>query len=97
MNFLFVCRFAIMHTRRRKQLPSFGKGRVMAVAVSRRPLTAKARDKSQNSPREICGGSSMTGTTIPPIIVLSFNSIIPPVLHIYCHSSAFDARGGAVG
>jgi hypothetical protein len=80
----------------RKQLPSFGKGHVMAVAVSRRPLTAEARNKSQDSPRGICGGRSETGTTIPPIIALSSNSIIPPVLHIYSHSSAFDIRDGAV-
>jgi hypothetical protein len=70
----------------------------MAVAVSRPPLTAEARDKSQDSPRGICGGRSETGTTIPPIITLSSNSIIPSVLlHIYSHSSAFDIRDGAVG
>ena len=34
----------------------------MAQAVSRRPLTAKARFRSRVSPCEICGGESGTGT-----------------------------------
>jgi hypothetical protein len=52
-------------------------GRVMAQAVSHRPLTAEERVLSRVSPRGICGGQSGTGT------VLRFSpvSFIPPVLH----------------
>ena len=88
MNFLFLCSRGIMHTRRPilRVLPSFGKGRAMAVAVSRRPFTMEARDKSQDSPRGICGGPSETGTAFPPIITLSSISIVHPLLHIYIFS-----------
>jgi hypothetical protein len=44
--------------------PSFG--RVMAQAVSRRPLTAEARFRSRVSPCGICGGQSVTGTGFSP-------------------------------
>ena len=55
----------------------------MAVAVSRRPLTAETRDKFQDSPRGICGGPSETGTAFSPIIALtciSYHSPIAPYL-----------------
>jgi len=68
----------------------------MSVAVSRRPLTTEARDKSQDSPRGIYGGPSETGTACSHIISLSSISIIPPVLHIYSHSTVIDACSGAV-
>jgi hypothetical protein len=38
----------------------------MAEAVSRRPLTAKARVRSRVSPCGICGGQSGTGTGVSP-------------------------------
>jgi hypothetical protein len=42
------------------------KVRAMAHAVSRRPPTAKARDRSRLSPRGICGGQIGTGTGFSP-------------------------------
>jgi hypothetical protein len=41
-------------------------GRAMAQAVSRRPLTAEARVRSQVNPCGICGGQSGTGTGFSP-------------------------------
>jgi hypothetical protein len=41
-------------------------GRAMAQAVSRRPLTAEARVRSQFSPCGICSGQSGTGTGFSP-------------------------------
>jgi hypothetical protein len=41
-------------------------GRVMAQAVSHRPLTAEARVRSRVSPYGICGGQSGTGTGFSP-------------------------------
>ena len=38
----------------------------MAQAVSRRPLAAEARDRSQATPCEDCGGQSGTETGFPP-------------------------------
>jgi hypothetical protein len=38
------------------------KGSAMAQAVSRRPLTAESRVRTQINPCEICGGQSVTGT-----------------------------------
>ena len=52
LNFLFVLR-------------SF-KSRAMAQAVSRQPLTAEARVRSQVSACGICGGRSGTGTGFSP-------------------------------
>ena len=42
------------------------KGRAMAQAVSRRPLTSEARVRSRVSPCGICGGQSGTGTGFSP-------------------------------
>jgi hypothetical protein len=42
------------------------KGRAMAQAVSRRPLTAETRVRSRVSPCGICGGQSGTGTGFSP-------------------------------
>ena len=100
MNFLFVCCHVIMHTRRHVLLPSFGEGHAMAVAVCRRPYTTEVRGKSQDSPRGICGRPSETWTAVPPfppVITRSTVSTIPPELHIYSHSFAIDACGGAIG
>jgi hypothetical protein len=47
----------------------------MAQAVSRRPLTAKARVRSRVSPCGICGRQSGTGTGFSPV------NFIVPVLH----------------
>jgi hypothetical protein len=54
----------------------------MAQAVSRRPLTAEARIRSQFSPCGICSGQSGTGTGFfPRALRYSPVSFIPPVLH----------------
>jgi len=42
------------------------KGSAMAQAVSCRPLAAEARDRSQATPCEDCGGQSGTETGFPP-------------------------------
>jgi hypothetical protein len=57
------------------------KGRAMAQAVSRRPLTAEARVRSRVSPCEICGGQSGTGTGFSPSCWFSLANFIPLVLH----------------
>jgi hypothetical protein len=49
-----------LHIRRRLIL--LFKGRAMVQVASRRPLTAKVRVHSYDSPWEICGGQSGTGT-----------------------------------
>ena len=58
------------------------KGRVMAQVVSRRPLTAEVRFRSQVSLYEICGGKSGTGKGFSPSISLAS---IPPMLHTHLH------------
>jgi hypothetical protein len=47
-------------------------GRVMAQAVSRRPVTAEVRVRSWNSPCDICSGHSGTGAGLSP------SSSLPP-------------------
>ena len=47
----------------------------MAQAVSRRPLTAEVRSRSQVGPRRICGGQSGTGTGFRPR-VLRFSPLL---------------------
>jgi hypothetical protein len=56
-------------------------GRAMAQAVSRRPLTAETRVRSQVNPCEICGGQSGTGTGFSPSCRFSLVNFIPLVLH----------------
>jgi hypothetical protein len=55
----------------------------MAQAVSRRPVTAEARVRSQVSPHGIFGGQSGTGTGFffPRVPRFSRVSFIPPLLH----------------
>jgi hypothetical protein len=48
----------------------------MAQAVSRRPLTAEARDRSRFSLCGICGGQSGTGTGFSPS-----TSVLPCQFH----------------
>jgi hypothetical protein len=43
-----------------------GPARVMAQAVSRRPLTAEARVRARVNPYGICGGQNGTGTGFSP-------------------------------
>jgi hypothetical protein len=43
----------------------------MAQAVSRRPLTAEARVRDQDSPCGICGGQSGTGIGFSPVNIIS--------------------------
>jgi hypothetical protein len=57
------------------------KGRAMAQAVSRRPLTAEARVRSRVSPCGICGGQSGTGTGFSPSTLVFLVNFIPPMLH----------------
>jgi hypothetical protein len=62
---------------------SYGKGRAMAQAVSRRPPTAPARVRSRVSPCGICGGQSGTGTGFSPstsVFPCQFHSIGAPLL-----------------
>ena len=56
-------------------------GCAMAQAVSRRPLTVKARVRSRVSPCGICGGQNGSGTGFPRVLRFSPISFIPPVLH----------------
>jgi hypothetical protein len=65
-------------------------GRVMAVAVSRRPFTAEDLVRSQVSPCEMCGGQSGTGTSFSPGTSVSPVSIIPPMPHT--HSFTYRRR-----
>jgi hypothetical protein len=51
-------------------------GHAMAQAVSRQPLTAEARVRSQVSPYGICGGQSGTGAGFSPS-----TSVFPCQLH----------------
>jgi hypothetical protein len=53
----------------------------MAKAVSRRPLTAEARVRSQVTPCGVFGGQSGTGTGFSPSCRFSPVSFIPLVLH----------------
>jgi hypothetical protein len=58
-------------------------GRAMAQAVSRRPLTAKARVRSWVGPCGICGGQSGTGTGFSPstsVFPCQFHSTGAPLL-----------------
>jgi hypothetical protein len=89
MNFLFVCCRAIMHTPRRVLLSLFGKGRAMPVAVCRRPFTTEARDKSQDSPRGICGGPSEIGTAFP--IHLPWTHAVAQLAEALCYKR--EGRG----
>ena len=57
------------------------RGRAMAEAISRRPLTAEARVRSRVSPCGICGGQSGTGTGFSRVLRLFVVSIITPMLH----------------
>jgi hypothetical protein len=57
------------------------RGRAMAQAVSRRPLTAEARVRFRFSPCDICGGQSGTGTGFSPSCRFYPVNLIPLVLH----------------
>jgi hypothetical protein len=57
------------------------KGRAVAQAVSRRPLTAEARVRARVGLRGICGGQSGTGTGFSPSTSVFPCQLIPPVLH----------------
>jgi hypothetical protein len=59
-------------------------------AVSRRPLIADARVRSQVTQCEICGGQSGIGTRFSPSTPVSPVSIIPPMLHT--HSAIYHRR-----
>ena len=57
------------------------KGRAMAEAASRRPLTAEARVRSRVGPCGICGGQSGTGTGFLRVLRFFPVIFIPPVLY----------------
>jgi hypothetical protein len=70
-------------TRRRRLCNIAVKGRAMAQAVSRRPLTAEARVRSLASPCEICGGQSGNWTGFSPstsVLPCQFHSIGAPLI-----------------
>jgi hypothetical protein len=58
------------------------KGRAMAQAVSRRPLTAEARVRERVSPWGTCGRQSGTVTFLLWVLQFSPVNIIPPWLSI---------------
>jgi hypothetical protein len=60
--------------------PVMVKGRAIALAVSRRVLTAEARVRAQVSPYGICGGRSGNGTSF---------SQSPSIFSCQYHSTAF--------
>jgi hypothetical protein len=71
----------------------------MAQAVSRRPLTALARVRSQANLCEIGGGQSDTVTGFFPSSSVSPVSIVPPMLdtHLHLHVASYwkDKRAKA--
>jgi hypothetical protein len=69
------------------------RGRAMAQAVNRRPLTAEARVRSRVSPCGICGGRSGTGTGFSPntsVLPCQFHSTGAPVLVKTKNKSSFS-------
>jgi hypothetical protein len=60
-------------------------GRAIARALSRQPVAAQARVRSQASPFEICGGQSGTTKDFSPNTSVSSVSSIPsvPQAHLY--------------
>jgi hypothetical protein len=69
----------------------------MAQAVSRRPVTAVARVRSQASPCEIGGGQSDTVTGFSRSSSVSAVSIVSPVLaiHLHLHVASYQKDHGA--
>jgi hypothetical protein len=60
------------------------RGRIVAQAVSRRPLTADVRFEGESNPCGICGGQGFTDRFHPPPAFRFFVTIIiPPVLLTY--------------
>jgi hypothetical protein len=58
-----------------------GKGRAMAQAVSRWPLTSEARVRARVDPCGICGGQSGTGTGFSPsssVFPCQYHSTVAP-------------------
>jgi len=67
----------------------------MAQSVSRQPLAAEARVRSQPSPCGICGGPSGTETGLSPSTsVFSSGSAIPPMLHTHLHLNTTIYQNG---
>ena len=60
-------------------------GRATFQAVSRRPLAAEVRVRSQYIPYEICGKQNDTRRGSSPSISVPPVSIIPPILHTHLH------------
>ena len=75
------------------------RGGAIAQGVSRWPLAAKARSRSQVSPCEVCGGQSGTGTGFYPstsVIPCQYHSIIALYLFIRHSGSINFAVGSTV-
>jgi hypothetical protein len=65
LNFCFACIIdpvRLLNIQSHSCLAEGTIGRTIALAVSRRPLTAEARVRTQADPYRICGGQSGTGT-----------------------------------
>jgi hypothetical protein len=65
---------------RRERHSAVYRGRAMAQAVSRRPLTAEARVRARVNPCGICGGKVVLGQVFLRVLLFSPVNIIPPSL-----------------
>jgi hypothetical protein len=64
----------------------------MVYKVNHRLLTAEVSECSQINPSEICGKQNGTGTGFLRVILLSPDSITPPLLHIPSPIAIPEAR-----
>jgi hypothetical protein len=67
MDRLYIDKFQyVIQEQKRGSDMAYWRGRAMAQAVSRRPLTAESRIRARVNPCGICDGESGTGTGFSP-------------------------------